>query len=365
MVFYKDFNCFICGENEESEDKNLFKTSGIFCNLKTKYSGGYNSECFWCDGCVLRNINFSDFYHFFEGCTTIYNVLLNSNESDIIQLTNIILSNKSILQYYPNFFVAAYFETEFTFLKTYLQLLFSNINFNSIYNLNINCENIKNEYKKFEELLHHFIIDDLFCFSTILYAINPIRISNFKELFTELQNQIENEIKNEVNINEKDKFLLLCLTNRFFTKYSYNTIENNNDDLSLKIISTIFNLQSSTPLSNYKFYFTNKNLCFISSLLINTLNDPGNIKFHKFTYNGLEKVQIDNSKISFSLKLVNYFLCKKHSNLSTPYSPYDDPYFEESLKDKTVSYFYDKDLIEFINNTHPLSTYFNYINNSS
>jgi len=362
MVYYKDFNCLICGKNEESEDKNTFKTSGLCCKLKSNHHS-FQTECLWCEGCVLRNLDFSEFYNFFQRCNDLYMVLKSKctgeNIDSIIDCLN---KNRSVLSKYPFFFVVLYTETEFTFIKTYLQTLFLRITFNLVDTL----------YDNLEKIFHSLIVDDLFCLAVILFQLDVMNTTDFDSLYCCLNLSLaEARESSEAKLpcdqrscrDSNDKFILISLTNRFVNKFKQ--INYNSQDLA--IISGIIDLKSKTPLSSYKFYFSNKHLCNISSILINDLNDPGNVLFHPFKYNGLDEIEFVFSSEKFKYKktlylnYISYFLCQKHSKVKSPYSPYDEDYFEDSIKDKNFSSSNSPILFDFENNTNPLSLYFNYI----
>ena len=355
MVYYKDFNCMICGENEDSEYKNSFKSSGLCCKLKSKHYS-FKTECLWCEGCALRNLDFSEFYNFFERCKDLYMFLKSKcTAENIDSIIDTLNKNRSILSKYPSFFVVLYTETEFTFIKTYLQTLFSRITFNLVDTL----------YENLEKIFHSLIVDELFCLAVILFQLDVMNTTDFDSLSCNLNLRLKEMLDNVENVISNDKFILISITNRFVNKFK----QINYESEDLTIISDIFDLKSKTPLSSYKFYFSNKHLCYISSLLINDLNDPGNVLFHPFSYKGLDEVEFvissekNKYKKTLYLNYISYFLCEKHSKIKSPYSPYDEDYFEDSIKDKDFSSSDNPILFDFENNTNPLSLYFNYIYN--
>jgi hypothetical protein len=318
MSYNEDYNCMIC------EDKNIDK----FCFLSTNLKNFKDGECLWCELCVFRNQDICSFYNVYEECIKIYDFLKNMDDNYIYELETILKNNKNKLINIPHFIIACYLETEYSFLKVYFKRLFSKFNFNYISNLEIKdkwvknnnqykaIENCKSEYKNIEQKIQDTPIDNIFCLSFIIYILLDVDIQDIiydKELFLNHYKDFFNHFQSEYTFKTKDEYILICLINRI-SKVSLwnniflnkNEIVNNND---LKIISILFDLNCDTPLSNFKFYFTNKYTCFFSNYLYQ-LNDIHNIKFHSLIEN--------KNKILYNAK---YFLCKTHSHMETPYLP--------------------------------------------
>ena len=333
MNFTKDYNCMIC------KHTNIDK----FCFLSTNLKRFKNGECLWCELCIFRNQDICSFYDVYETCIKIYDFLKIMDDSYILELETIIKNNKNKLLHYPHFIIACYLETEYSFLKDYFKRLFSKLNFDYITNLEIKdkwiknnnhykaINNLKSEYKNIEQKIQTTSIDNIFCLSFIIYILVDLDIQDTlcdKELFLNHYKNFFKHFESEYIFKTKDEYILICLTNRI-SKVSLwkniflnkNEIVNKND---LKIISTIFDLTCDTPLSNFKYYFTNKYICFFSNYLYFQLDDIHNIKFHSL---------IESKNKENDIYYANYFLCKTHSDIETPYLPsiYNEDFVESII----------------------------------